>query len=232
MALHERKLRVNVTVKRAIDCPPDAADSSVYVKLKWAPRALWGGKEHKTSCVRTERFKEDQCGIIVEWNEDFTFECSVKLRSGVASDEEDVAEEALAHLRKKQTSLAHLRMSLCKEKVGTSLTGDHKLGFFDISLLDWAVLYGNGKEHNVQKRLDGTTSCLELAVCPYPLLNVLNTHFTTNFGEDVISDLRMFAGRIMTMLLVCYLHCLCSQVKIGWLDKAPEKQVECSHALQ
>ena len=90
MVLHERKLRVNVTVKRAIDCPPDVADSSVYVKLKWAPRALWGGKEDRTSCVRTERWTEGQDGTIVEWNEDFTVECSVNLRSGVASNEEDV----------------------------------------------------------------------------------------------------------------------------------------------
>mmetsp|Transcript_10051 Transcript_10051/g.15908 ORF Transcript_10051/g.15908 Transcript_10051/m.15908 type:complete len:226 (-) Transcript_10051:420-1097(-) len=94
----------------------------------------------------------------------FSYECTVWLDTENASHEE----KELAKLHKKQTSLAHLRLSLRKEQANENPIAKRKrkLGFVEIRLLDWAVLYGNQKEHNIRHLLDGTksTSRLELAI--------------------------------------------------------------------
>jgi hypothetical protein len=157
--MKEYKLRVNLTVKRLLDCPLDGR--SLYVKIKWAPRAMWGGKMDYTSTKPSQN-------RTIEWNETFTYECYVLLDTADTSHEED----ALAKLRKKQDRMAYLRLSLRKEKVGENpiAARKRKLGFVDIPLVDWAILYGNQKEHNIRHLLDGTmsTTRLELAVYPHP----------------------------------------------------------------
>jgi len=48
MGMKEYKMRVNLTVKRLLDCPLDG--HSLYVKLKWGSHALWGGQQ-VTCCL-------------------------------------------------------------------------------------------------------------------------------------------------------------------------------------
>ena len=212
----EHRMQVTLTVKRLLDCPLDGR--SLYVKLKWGSRALWGGKENYTSTKPSQK-------RTIEWEETFDHECTVfldtvvlglkwkdagsqkpanaieirnadlasalqskltftkqELKSfgvpAVTFDSHikvgdkyfkpaEVAKEE-GHLRRQQTSLAHLRLSVRKEKNGQNpiKARKRKLGNIDIPLVDWAVLYGNGKEHNVRYLLDGTysTALLEVAV--------------------------------------------------------------------
>jgi hypothetical protein len=175
MALKEYKMRVTLTVKRLIDCPLERGRAYVKLKWGWGPRAMFSGKVERTFARQSENrtiswenaeADEDAPGDADEGakGNPFEYECSVFLDPQDASHDE----ERLSKLRKKQTSLAHLRLSvrLEKEEAGTHKLSKRKLGHVDIPLLDWAVLFGNQKEHNMRRLLEDTryTSLLDLSV--------------------------------------------------------------------
>ena len=169
-------MKVTLTVKRLLDCPLDKGRAYVKLKWGWGPRAIFSGKAERTFARQSENRTiswedatqdEDSHGDAAEDGakaNPFEYECSVFL------DPQDVShdEDTLSKLRKKQTSLAHLRLSLRiqKEEASKQKLSKRKLGYVDIPLVDWAVLYGNQREHNIRHLLQDTryTSLLELSL--------------------------------------------------------------------
>ena len=177
MGLKEYRMKVTLTVKRLLDCPLDKGRAYVKLKWGWGPRSFFAGKAQRTFARQSENrtiswentseeevHGEGDAGDEGAKANPFEYECSVFLDPKDASHDEDT----LSKLRKKQTSLAHLRLSLRiqKEEASMQKLSKRKLGHVDIPLVDWAVLYGNQKQHNIRHLLQDTrfTSLLELSL--------------------------------------------------------------------
>mmetsp|Transcript_59065 Transcript_59065/g.140493 ORF Transcript_59065/g.140493 Transcript_59065/m.140493 type:complete len:292 (-) Transcript_59065:115-990(-) len=145
----ECKLRVTVGVKRLLDCPLQG--KSIYTKLKWGHRTLWGGRDDATQPVVCKDRN-------VVWNEAFTSECVVF----VAEEQERDDPDARARILARQPSSGFLRLSVRKDS-GKGMQAHKRYGFLNVYIIDWALAYGGppppGEEgHTVRRLLDGTKS--------------------------------------------------------------------------